>query len=68
METCLLCERERLGTGFVCTTKEDGGKVCLFHRIGLHAPLPWEKGLQGYRDAHVGVGEESSKWRSVRKT
>lgn len=44
------CVTERLGGGFVRTTKEDKGEreVCLFHRIGLRVPIPWEKSLKDY--------------------
>lgn len=42
--------------------------MCLFHRIGLRVPIPWEKSLKDHGDVRVGVEEESSKRRSVRKT
>lgn len=67
METCLLCGR---ATGRrICSYREGRwGESVIVSGTGLCVPFPWEKGSKGYRDVHVGAGEESSKWRSVRKT
>ena len=61
---------ERAWEDGLCPPRRKMGKrkACLFHRRGLRVPVPWEKGLKDYRDVRAGAGEESSRWRPVRRT